>query len=166
MIRLDVPALFRTAIVASLCLPAISCEDSPDDRRYSTPAATYKTYRQAVGNNDPEAAWNCLATSYRNADFEGDLLRWKENWPETHRSQEMDLDRREIVEEREINKRIAYLLFDIDTGKDGSPTPPYFYFLRENDQDNNGWKITSYLDSTFHQELERAIASGEYSVPR
>ena len=76
------------------------------------------------------------------------------------------LERREIVEEREINKRIAYLLFDIDTGKGESPTPPYFYFLRENDQDNNGWKITSYLDSTFHQELERAIESGEYSVPR
>ena len=78
----------------------------------------------------------------------------------------MDLERREIVEEREINKRIAYLLFDIDTGQDESPTPPYFYFLRGNDRDYIGWKITSYLDSTFHQELERAIASGEYSVPR
>ena len=166
MIRFDVPVRYRAVVVASLWLLAGGCGDSPDDRRYSSPAATYKTYRDAVGNNDAVAAWNCLAASYRKADFEGDLQSWKDNWPEQRRTLEKDLARREIVEEREINKRIAYLLFDVDTGRTESPTSPYFYFLREDDPGNKGWKITSYLDSTFHQELERAIESGEYSVPR
>ena len=165
MVRLDHPARFRAAVVA-LGLLAGACGDSPDDRRYSTPAATYKTYRQAVENDDAVAAWDCLATSYRKADFEGDLQYWKDNWPEQRRTLEVDLARREIVEEREINKRIAYLLFDVDSGKGESPTSPYFYFLREDNLPNSGWKITSYLDSTFHQELERSIASGEYTVPR
>ena len=166
MIRLEVPAWSRSAVVASLWLLVGACEDSPDDRRYSTPAATYKTYRQAVEQNDAVSAWDCLAASYRKADFEGDLERWKDNWPEQRRALEKDLARREIVEEREINNRIAYLLFDVETGKGESPTSPYFYFLRDDDLHNKGWKITSYLDSTFHKELERAIASGEYSVPR
>ena len=166
MIRFDVPVRYRAAVVASLWLLAGACGDSPDNRRYSSPAATYKTYRNAVEKNDAVAAWDCLAASYRKADFEGDLQGWKDNWPEQRPSLEKDLARREIVEEREINNRIAYLLFDVDIGKGESPTSPYFYFLREDDPSNKGWKITSYLDSTFHQELERAIASGEYSVPR
>ena len=166
MIRLEVSVPSRSAVVASLWLLASACGDSTDDRRYSTPAATYKTYRQAVEKNDAVAAWDCLTASYRKADFEGDLERWEDDWPEQRRNLEQDLARREIVEEREINNRIAYLLFDVDTGNGESPTSPYFYFLREDDLRSKGWKITSYLDSTFHQELERAIASGEYSVPR
>lgn len=166
MIRFDVPVWYRTAGVTSLWLLAGACGDSPDDLRYSSPAATFKTYRIAVEKNDAVTAWDCLAASYRKADFEGDLQSWKDNWPEQRRTLEKDLARREIVEEREINNRIAYLLFDVDTAKGESPASPYFYFLREDDLSNNGWKITSYLDSTFHQELERAIANGEYSVPR
>ena len=166
MIRLDFPARSRSAVLASLWLLAGACGDTADERRFSTPAATYKTYRQAVERNDAVGAWDCLAASYRKADFEGDLERWKDNWPEQRRTLERDLARREIVEEREINHRIAYLLFDVNISKGESPTSPYFYFLREDDLRKKGWKITSYLDSTFHQELERAIASGEYSVPR
>ena len=166
MIRFDVPFRFRTAVVVSLWLLAGACGDPADDHRYSSPAATYKTYRHAVETNDAVAAWACLATSYRKTDFDGDLQRWKDNWGEQRPTLEVDLARREIVEEREINNRIAYLLFDVDSGRGESPASPYFYFLRENDPGEKGWKITSYLDSTFHQELERAIASGEYSVPR
>jgi hypothetical protein len=52
------------------------------------------------------------------------------------------------------------LLFDTSTLGDKRASP-FFYFIHEPD----GWKITSHLDSTFHQELEQAIERGEYKLP-
>ena len=68
--------------------------------------------------------------------------------------------RREISEEEIINDQIAYLLFD-PTPLESERQSPFFYFIRENKE----WKITTHLDSTFHQALERAIEQGEYKLP-
>lgn len=149
-----------------LALPLIAvlltnCNDLPEDIKYASPASTYKTYRRAIDANEANSAWDCLAVTYQSSSFGGELKQWKEQWPQKQLALQDDLSGREIIEEREINNRIAYLLFDISGTKRERSTPPYFYFLRE----KNGWKITSYLDSTFHQELERAIEKGEYSVP-
>lgn len=138
-----------------------NCGDVPENIKYASPASTYKTYRRAIDSNEANSAWDCLAVTYQRSSFGGELMQWKEQWPKKQLALQHDLSRREIIEEREINDRIAYLLFDTKLTKKERPTPPYFYFLRE----KNGWKITSYLDSTFHQELERAIEKGEYSVP-
>lgn len=137
------------------------CDRPTNDPRFATPATTYRIYQQAVAGNDIEVAWDCLADSYRETRFEGDLKQWRERWSEHRILLQRDLDGREIIEEREINARIAYLLFDIDESLGSKPTPPYYYFLHQRE----GWRITSYLDSTFHQELEQAIENGEYSVP-
>jgi membrane peptidoglycan carboxypeptidase len=68
--------------------------------------------------------------------------------------------RREITKEEVINDQIAYLLFD-PTTLENERQSPFFYFIRE----EGGWKITTHLDSTFHQALEKAIETGDYKLP-
>ena len=85
---------------------------------------------------------------------------WRRQWREMPSEKTTALLRREISKEEVINDQIAYLLFD-PTTLENERQSPFFYFIRE----NGGWKITTHLDSTFHQALERAIEQGEYKLP-
>ncbi|MFH1569452.1 MAG: hypothetical protein ABIL09_15760, partial [Gemmatimonadota bacterium] len=109
---------------------------------------------------DAGATWDCYSASYRSQILGGDRAAWEATFqrqlPELKRAEK----RREIVQERVINARLAYVLFEPSTLPDASASP-FFYFLK----DAEGWKITSHLDTLFHAELERAIASGEYRLP-
>ena len=147
--------------VALALLLASGCSDSFDPR-YDTPAATYRTFSDAVTAGDVGSVWECYSPSYRELTYGGSIETWQRLWPEKREALHRDVSEREIIDEREINDRIAYLLFDTSGMSSDSPTPAYYYFLRESE----GWKITTYLDSVFHHELEQAIESGQYAVPQ
>ena len=85
---------------------------------------------------------------------------WRRQWREMPSEKTTALLRREISREEVINDQIAYLLFD-PTTLENERQSPFVYFIRE----NGGWKITTHLDSTFHQALQRAIEMGEYKLP-
>ena len=104
--------------------------------------------------------WSCYSESYKQRMFSNDFAAWSRTWQERDPAWiEAELAR-EIIDERVINERIAYLHFEPSTLQSRQATP-FFYFLKEAD----GWKMTTHLDSLFHQELERAIAEGQFSLP-
>ena len=141
-----------------LCFALLyGCASQDTDQRFSHPAQTFQTYKSALENRDFDLLWECFNASQQEGEGRQDFIeRWQQKTPTEIKAQL----RREIAEERIINERIAYLLFDSST-LDDERTSPFFYFLR----DSSGWKITSHLDSTFHQELEQAIERGEYKLP-
>ncbi|MBQ41474.1 MAG: hypothetical protein CME15_03355 [Gemmatimonadetes bacterium] len=134
------------------------CGGEGDDRRYLSPAVTYRTYVTAVEAEDVEALWQCFSLSYRHAEYAGEISRWKDEWNRSRSDLQKRATERQIADERIINARIAYLLFDSSTVL--SRESPFCYFIR----DDAGWKITSYLDSSFHAELELALERGEFSL--
>ena len=146
------------ALQLFLCLALfLGCTSEDIDQRFSHPAQTFQTYKDALENSDFDLLWECFSSSQMEGeDRQGFVERWQQKTPAEIKAQL----RREIAEERIINERIGYLLFDSSTLGD-ERTSPFFYFLR----DSSGWKITSHLDSTFHQELEQAIERGEYKLP-
>ena len=146
------------ALQLLLCLALVlGCNSEDIDQRFSHPAQTFQTYKYALEDRDFDLLWECFNSSQREGEDRQDFVeRWRQKTPAEIKAQL----RREIAEERIINERIGYLLFDSSTLGDERASP-FFYFIR----DSSGWKITSHLDSTFHQELEQAIERGEYKLP-
>jgi len=145
------------ALVAVTALHACSRQDV----RFVDPASTFATYVEAIRQGDVQAVWECYSQGYRHHHYGGDIAAWEAEWPTRERQLKRVEARREISEEQIINAEIGYLLFD-PTTLPSQNSSPFFYFIRE----EQGWKITSHLDSTFHQALERAIAQGDYRLPR
>ena len=144
---------------ASLALAfAFACAE--DDPQYASPMATYETYVNGVLAQDTLAVWDCFSLSLRESEYASDYANWQKQWPTQASELTRAAKRRQIAEEGPINDRIAFLRFD-PTTLASSRVSPFFYFIHDSD----GWKITSYLDSTFHAELEQAIAEGEFSIP-
>ena len=143
--------LAAAAVVAGLFLLAC-CERT--DRRFSSPAATFRTYQQALREGDRDLLWSCYSRSFHE-NLSGGRQAWEAQWdarPSAAIQAELG---REIAEEKEINGEIGYLLFAEST----LPMPgesPFFYFVRQED----GWFLTSHLDALFHQRLEKALAAG------
>lgn len=148
------------ALQSFLCLALFifyGCHSEDIDQRFSHPAQTFQTYKYAIENNDFDLLWECFDSSQMEGEDRQDFVeQWRQKTPAEIKGHL----RREIAEERIINERIGYLLFDSSTLGD-ERSSPFFYFLR----DSSGWKITSHLDSTFHQELEQAIERGEFKLP-
>jgi hypothetical protein len=142
----------------ALLLLLAACAD--DDLRYGSPLATYQTYVEGVVAQDTLAVWDCFSHSMRESEYGADYANWQKRWSAEIGDLTRAARRRQIAEEGPINDRIAFLRFD-PTTLASSRVTPFFYFIRDSD----GWKITSYLDSTFHAELERAIAEGEFTIP-
>ncbi len=142
----------------ALLLLLVACAD--DDPRYASPLATYQTYVEGVVAQDTLAVWDCFSHSMRESEYGSDYVNWQKRWNAEIAELTRSARRRQIAEEGPINDRIAFLRFD-STTLASSRVTPFFYFIRDPD----GWKITSYLDSTFHAELERAIVEGEFSIP-
>lgn len=132
---------------------------SRENPAFSTPAATFKTYKHAIAAGDLDLLWSCLSASYRSSVYNDDRAALAREWKE-HPEQLQSTLRREIAQEKSINSRIGYLLFD-PTTLNSPPASPFFYFIREAE----GWKLTTHLDSLFHRELEQAIAKGEFKLP-
>jgi hypothetical protein len=142
-----------------LSLLSVSICCSGEDPAFSTPAATFKTYKRAVAAGDLDLLWSCLSANYRTSVYQDDRAALAREWKE-HPEQLRSALRREITQEKPINARIGYLLFD-PTTLNSPQASPFFYFIRETE----GWKITTHLDSLFHSELEQAIAKGEFNLP-
>ena len=135
----------------------VSCGGEETDRRFTDPAATFQTYKQALENSDYDLLWECFSLSQQESEERQAFIDlWRQKKPGEIKAQL----RREIAQETIINERIGFLLFDTSTLTD-ERTSPFFYFIHH----PGGWKITSHLDSTFHQELEQAIERGEYKLP-
>ena len=136
-----------------------ACGEEPPSQ-FSKPSLTFKHHQQALAAKDLETMWSCYSQSYKQRMFSNDFAAWSRTWQERDAVWiEAELAR-EIIDEREINERIAYLHFE-PTTLQSRQASPFYYFLKEVD----GWKITTHLDSLFHQELERAIADGQFSLP-
>ena len=129
-----------------------------EDPAFASPAATFKTYKNALAAGDMDLLWSCLSASYRASAYGDDRAALTREWEKDPRPLKAAL-RREIAGEQLINERIGYLLFDATTL--APQVSPFFYFIREPE----GWKITTHLDSLFHRELEQAIARGEFKLP-
>ena len=153
------PHLLAGLLLSALILLVSGCAET-EDTRFASPVITFKTRQEALAARDLELLWSCYSDSYKNSAYGNEFATWTREW------QQMSPDvfktelRREIVDERKINDRIGYLLFDVST-LSSPQSSPFFYFIREDD----GWKLTTHLDSVFHQELERAITRGEFELP-
>ena len=91
------------------------------------PARTFQTYKSALENRDFDLLWECFNASQLEGEDRQDFIeRWRQKTPAEIKAQL----RREIAEERIINDRIGYLLFDSST-LDDERTSPFFYFLRD-----------------------------------
>jgi len=135
------------------------CEKEAD-LRFAAPALTFKTHQEALAAKNLELLWSCYSSSYKANSYNNDYTTWSREWQQKEEAWIKAELRREIVEERIINDRISYLLFDTSTLY--SPqTSPFSYFVRESE----GWKMTTHLDSVFHRELEQAISKGEFKLP-
>ena len=147
----------RLLVVLLVC--GFGCAGN-DDPRYASPLATYATYLQGVLSQDTLAVWECFSLSFRKSEYDSDYAKWQAQWPIQANELTLAAKRRQIAEEGPINDRIAFVRFDVTTLASSRVTP-FFYFIHDAD----GWKITSYLDSTFHAELERAIDEGTFTLP-
>jgi hypothetical protein len=139
---------------------AVAACSHRDDGRYASPAQTWQTYAAAVDSGHVDKSWACFSRSYRDHEFGGDAAAWAARIQAMDAVEKRGYKRFEIAEERVINQRLAYLLFDPGTLTPGHPSP-FAYFLRE----DAGWKLTAHLDTVFHRELEGAIERGEYRLP-
>lgn len=157
--RLSQPAAICLSFCWCLGLLAAFAACNREDPAYASPAATFKTYKKALTTGDLDLLWSCLSRGYRQSVYQGDRAALAKEWRE-HPQQLQSALHREITQEKPINNRIGYLLFD-PTTLNSPQTSPFFYFIHEEE----GWKITTHLDSLFHQELEQAIANGEFKLP-
>jgi hypothetical protein len=129
------------------------------DPRLSTPATTFRTYRNALASGDAATSWSCLSTGYRRLEYDQDPELWAAHLQGDGHDESRVTRRLEISQETLINDRVAFLQFDASTVDPGHA--PFFYFLHEPE----GWKITTHLDSLFRVELESAIDHGEFRLP-
>ena len=144
-------------LTAAWVLAILGCQIS--DPRFSSPAATFKTYRHALADRNFNLLWDCYSNNYK-ASLPAGHHGWLQEWTQKSEGDFVSDQRREIIAEQLINDRIGYLLFESNTLRSKQESP-FFYFIRDPD----GWKITSYQDSVFHRELERAIDRGEFQLP-
>lgn len=147
------PRLRRVALCALICLPLTGCSHDPDPE-FASPAATFATYQRAIRNGDLDLLWSCYSTGYRqhlSGGREAFEARWHDRSPQD-RQAELG---REVAEEKIIDGKIAYLLFDSTTLPNPSDSP-FFYLVRE----DQGWFLTSHLDGVFHRRLEQALEAG------
>ena len=152
-----VPASLGLLLCAFFLIAGCEKEANP---RFAAPALTFKTHQEALAAKDLELLWSCYSSSYKANSYNNDYTTWSREWQQKEEAWIKAELRREIVEERIINDRISYLLFDTSTLY--SPqTSPFSYFVRESE----GWKMTTHLDSVFHRELEQAISKGEFKLP-
>ena len=133
----------------------LSC--GPQDEQFKTPYETFRAHQEAIREGDLNLLWKTYSLAYRDQQVRAS---WRRQWREKPSEKTTALLQREISEEKIINDHIAYLLFD-PTTLENERQSPFLYFIRENKE----WKITTHLDSTFHQALERAIEQGEYKLP-
>ena len=103
-------ALRSVAVSASGSLLLLVACHRGLDPRFSSPATTFHTYQQALRAGDRDLLWACYSRSFQE-NVSGGRDVWEAQWnaraPEAVRS---ELGR-EIVEEKEINGSIGYLLF-------------------------------------------------------
>jgi hypothetical protein len=132
---------------------------SDDAQPYQSLAGTYRTYSQAVVDDEPERVWACFSRGYREHSWDNDLDKWLAEWSRQRPGRLQSVHRLQIAQERIINHTLGFLQFDETTLAAGES--PFFYFYRDPD----GWKVTSHLDPLFRQALEEAVAEGEYSLP-
>jgi hypothetical protein len=144
-------------LIAVWILALFNCQET--ESHFTSPAATFRVYQQALADRDLELLWSCYSETYR-AGLPAGRQGWMEEWEHKTDAQFKAARRREIAAEQLINDRIGYLLFD-STTLESRQESPFFYFIRDPD----GWKITTHLDSVFHRELERAIERGEFKLP-
>ena len=135
------------------------CEKEANPR-FAAPALTFKTHQEALAAKNLELLWSCYSSTYKANSYNDDYTTWSREWKQKEEAWIKAELRREIVEERIINDRISYLLFDTST-LSSPQTSPFSYFIRESE----GWKMTTHLDSVFHRELEQAISKGEFKLP-
>ena len=147
--------LLPRALGALLFGILLSC--SSQDGQFETPYDTFRAHQQAIKEGDLDLLWKTYSQAYRDQQVRAN---WRRQWREMPSEKTTALLRREISKEEVINDQIAYLLFD-PTTLENERQSPFSYFIRENGR----WKITTHLDSTFHQALERAIEQGEYKLP-
>ena len=147
--------LLLRAFGALLFSLLLSC--GSQDEQFETPYDTFRAHQKAIKEGDLDLLWKTYSLAYRDQQVRAS---WRRLWREMPSEKTTALLRREISEEEIINDQIAYLLFD-PTTLESERQSPFFYFVRENKE----WKITTHLDSTFHQALERAIEQGEYKLP-
>jgi hypothetical protein len=126
---------------------------------YGTPASTLRTYQDAVRSNDPQASWACFSRGYQ-AQAPGGYLAWQKDWGQRPAAARELEGGRTVALERVINEKVAFILLQTEN-LPPRPGGPFVYFVREAD----GWKMTSHMDTTFHHELETAIARGEFRLP-
>tara|TARA_B100001094_G_scaffold76885_1_gene73230 strand:+ start:221 stop:712 length:492 start_codon:yes stop_codon:yes gene_type:complete len=127
------------------------------DNAYDSPYATFSTHQAAIEQNNIELLWETFSTSYKDQQVRSS---WRREWQEMDSIERKALLRREITKEQVINDEIAYLLLDSTTLRSDRESP-FIYFVKE----VSDWKITTHLDSNFHNSLERAIESGQYKLP-
>ncbi len=147
--------LFACAATALFLCLYWGCD--AQNERFDTPYATFSAHQQAIEKSDLDLLWDTYSLAYRNQQVRA---TWRRQWREMPPEKTRALLRREITKEEVINDQIAYLLLD-PTTLESERQSPFFYFIRESD----GWKITTHLDSSFHQALERAIEKGDYKLP-
>ena len=128
---------------------------------FTSPAVTYGTYVQAVLDGDADGVWECFSASYRASEYGGERSAWQVKWQSSRDELVDQARRRQIADERIISERIGYVLVDASTLTSPQQSP-FYYFLREPD----GWKMTSFTDSTFHAELENSIERGKFEIER
>ena len=157
--RSNFSLIFVLGLLILLSLSGCGGEDETEGP-FSSPYATFKTRQQALAAKDFDLLWSCLSTNYKMGVYKGDFETWKREWSQKGDGAIENELRREVTDERLINQRIGYLLFDTST-LDSSRASPFFYFIREPE----GWKVTTFLDSVFHQELEQAISRGKFLLP-
>ena len=127
------------------------------DNAYDSPYATFSTHQAAIEQNNIELLWETFSTSYKDQQIRSS---WRREWQEMDPIERKALLRREITKEQVINDEIAYLLLDSTTLRSDRESP-FVYFINE----LGNWKITTHLDSSFHNSLEQAIENGDYKLP-
>ena len=134
--------------------------DEPAPHKFSSPGNSYATYVERLLASDAAGVWSCFSEAYRESRFGSRREGWEAEFRQKGGELQKQARRREIVEERTIGDRIGFVRFD-PTTLAGAKSSQFFYFILE----RGGWKVTSYLDSTFHAELESAIERGEFDLP-
>ncbi len=127
------------------------------DNAFDSPYTTFVTHQTAIDQGNVDLIWNTYSRSYQNQQVRS---TWRREWKKMDASERKALLRREITKEQVINDHIAYLLLDSTTLKSDRESP-FVYFVKE----LGHWKITTHLDSTFHNSLEQAIENGDYKLP-
>ncbi len=126
---------------------------------YASPSNTYETYVKRLLADDTAGIWQCYSEPFRLATYGADFEAFEIEFQQAATRLKHEARRREIIEERTIGDRIGFVRFDATTLPDPQ-TSHFFYFILDAD----GWKVTSYLDSTFHSELEQAIERGDFDL--